>query len=113
MDDLIPLTTAEKIPHGLKKPTDGFSRQDVVNAIQRAFIRVGGVDRLTLWANDNYSDFIKLYARLLPSQTVVIGEQAVQKIVHALPPTPLDVHPGQTIDAATGELVPTEREPCE
>ena len=45
-----------------------FTRKDVVLAFQTAFELTGGVPRLAIWANDNYTEFTKLYARLLPSQ---------------------------------------------
>jgi len=80
----IPRTTVER---------DGFSRQDVVNAFQNAFTMIGGVQRLALWANANPDKFYPLYAKLMPSTSIQIGDNARVQIVHALAPTALDVHP--------------------
>jgi hypothetical protein len=77
----------------LSKRVDGFSRQDVVLAFQRAFVQIGGVQRLAIWANSNPDKFYALYARMAPASSVQIGDNAQIQIVHALPPTPLDEHP--------------------
>ena len=44
-----------KIPKVSRK-SNGFSRADVVSAFQSAFEIIGGVDRLSLWANANPED---------------------------------------------------------
>lgn len=80
------------IPH-LNKQVDGFSRNDVVKAFQRAFLMIGGVQRLALWGNANPDKFYPLYAKMLPSNSIQIGDNAIVQIVHALPPTQLDEHP--------------------
>lgn len=81
------------LPVSLKFQRDGFSRQDVVNAFQRAFLTIGGVQRLSLWANANPEKFYPLYARLMPSTAIQIGDNAHVQIIHALAPTALDEHP--------------------
>ena len=48
-----------------------FSRADVVSAFQSAFELIGGTPRLALWANDNPTEFYKLFGKLLPSATQV------------------------------------------
>jgi hypothetical protein len=68
-----------------------FSRKDVVNAFHQSFELVGGIPRLALWANDNYTDFAKLYARLLPSQaSSSLGEAQHLIIEMAIKPSALD-----------------------
>jgi hypothetical protein len=68
-----------------------FSRADVVASFQTAFEAVGGTTRLALYANEHYSDFIKLYARLLPSQaSSALGESTDIRIIHKLPRSELD-----------------------
>lgn len=94
----------------MSKRVDGLNRQDVVNAFHRAFEMIGGVQRMTLWANENEDEFFRLYARLLPSATVNIGIQAAPIIRHALRPTALDNHPGQTIDLQTGMIIIEEED---
>lgn len=77
----------------LSKQVDGFTRNDVVAAFQRAFLQIGGVSRLAIWANANPDKFYPLYAKLMPSTSISIGDNSIVQIVHALPPTPLDQHP--------------------
>ena len=68
-----------------------FTRADVVKAFQTAFEAVGGVTRLALYAHENYEQFIKHYARLLPSQaSSALGESSTLVIEHRLPRTSLD-----------------------
>jgi len=62
----------------------------VVTAFQSAFDLIGGVDRLTLWAHENPSDFYRLYAKLLPATTVQLGQEGKYIIEHALAATALD-----------------------
>lgn len=83
----------DKLPR-LKRAKDGFSRQDVVDAFQSAFEIMGGTTRLALWANHNPDKFFPLYAKLLPSTSINFGTSGVPTIEHAIPPTPLDQHPG-------------------
>lgn len=77
-----------------RKRADGFTRQDVVNAFARAFEMIGGTQRLALWANANPDKFYPLMTKLFPSQAIAIGMPARPVIEHAIPPTPLDHHPG-------------------
>lgn len=91
---------------------DGFSRSDVVEALHRAFHMIGGVQRLALWANNNPTEFYKLYGKLLPATTVNIGEVNQVTVVHAIPPTALDVHekPALIVDAVSREVLPAMAE---
>jgi hypothetical protein len=77
----------------LHRAADGFNRQDVVNAFQNAFTMIGGIQRLALWAHANPDKFYPLYAKLMPSTAINIGDNAQVQIIHALPPTDLDKHP--------------------
>ena len=81
------LTTNLSIPRNSK-----VSRKQVVQAFQDAFELVGGTPRLAVWANENPTDFYKLYARLLPSQaSEALGESNEIIVKHVLPRTDLDV----------------------
>lgn len=92
--DIIEAVADKKNPvPATSRKNDGFSRQDVVNAFQRAFTMIGGVQRLALWANANPDKFYPLYAKLMPSTSIQIGDNANIRIVHTLPPTALDQHP--------------------
>lgn len=77
-----------------KRQRDGFSRQDVVNAFQAAFETIGGVSRLSLWANANPDRFYPLYTKLLPATSIQFGQGSTLVVKHALPPSPLDSHQG-------------------
>lgn len=46
-----------------------FSRSDVVAAFASAFEMIGGTPRLALWANENPTEFYRLFGKLLPSAT--------------------------------------------
>ena len=83
-----------KIPP-LTRARDGFTRNDVANAFQNAFMMIGGVSRLALWANKNPDKFYPLYSKLMPSTTINIGDNAQVVIQHAIPPGALDQHPGE------------------
>ena len=83
-----------KIP-ALTRARDGFTRNDVANAFQNAFVMIGGVSRLALWANKNPDKFYPLYSKLMPSTTINIGDNAQVLIQHAIPPGELDKHPGE------------------
>lgn len=66
-------------------------RQRVVNAFHDAFELIGGVPRLAHWADQNQTEFYKLYGRLLPSEAAKQGNQVEQPTIrHVLPRGPLD-----------------------
>lgn len=70
-----------------------LNRRAVVSAFMDAFEMVGGVQRLAQWAmqDENYGDFLKLYARLMPSQAVELDDSAQKKYFgHVLPRSKLD-----------------------
>jgi hypothetical protein len=46
-----------------------FSRSDVVSSFASAFEMIGGTPRLALWANENPTEFYRLFGKLLPSAT--------------------------------------------
>ena len=64
-----------------------ITRADVIRAFQHSFEMIGGVPRLAVWADNNPSDFFKLYGRLLPasSTTELDGPQEIL-VRHALAP---------------------------
>jgi len=68
-----------------------FTRKEVVQAFHSAFELIGGVPRLAVWANNNETEFFKLYSRLLPSQaSSALGESNTLRIEMAVKPGPLD-----------------------
>ena len=66
-------------------------RDQVVSAFQNAFELTGGIPRLALWADQNQTEFYRLYAKLMPKQqdTTISQDQAFV-IKHVLPRGPLD-----------------------
>lgn len=91
------------LPSGLSVRRNGFSRQQVVDALATTFEMIGGVTRMTLWANANPDKFYALYSKLLPSTSIQIGDGATVVIEHAIPRTDLDSHPDPDADPpATG-----------
>jgi hypothetical protein len=50
---------------------DRFTRAEVVQAFASAFQMIGGVPRLALWANENPTEFYRLYGKLMPSSQVL------------------------------------------
>jgi hypothetical protein len=93
----------------LRKSRDGFTRNDVVNAFQNAFEMMGGTTRLALWANANPDKFYPLYAKLLPSTSLLIGDAGALEIIHRLAPTALDRHEPVTVDTTAHEIQEQER----
>jgi hypothetical protein len=76
-----------------------FKRKDrkfVEDALNVAFDLTGGIPRLTKWGHENYGDFIKLYARLLPEAQKAETGPAVVQVFHNVPSSPLDV--GDIVD---------------
>ena len=66
-------------------------RKRVVNAFMEAFEMVGGVNRLAYWAHENYSEFIKLHAKLLPGSSQKLLDDTEERVIkHVIPPTELD-----------------------
>ena len=78
--------------------TSKVTRQDVVNAFTNAFQMIGGVDRLALWADQNPSEFYRLYGKLLPPNSAVILDGKREFVVHHVLPKP------QIIDAQVIEI---------
>ena len=62
---LTEIANAPRIPKALKG-------RNVKDQIRAAFELVGGVPRMATWAHHNYGDFMKIYARMVPTQ--VTGE---------------------------------------
>lgn len=80
------------IPHGSK-----LTRKQVAENFHEAFELIGGVPRLAHWANENLTDFYKLYAKLFPSTSGDdLKDVGTFRIIHVLPRTALD---GDVTDA--------------
>lgn len=79
--------TLEEIAFKRTKLAD--KKEKVGEAFQDAFELVGGVPRLALYADENYGDFLRHYAKMIPRENEMkhSGEIFIRP---ALPPSPLD-----------------------
>ncbi len=81
-----------------KKPTSRqqmaqqlASQHPIHSAFGTAFEAVGGVERLTEWAEDNYDKFIMLFSKMAPAPDGKGGGGRIQiQINNKLGPSPLD-----------------------
>lgn len=82
---------AKKARSMVKAPRAKFDRYRFLDAMAEAYEQLGGVNRLTLWGDKNYTEFVRLFARTIP-QTQMIDLQAKldMRILPALAPSPLD-----------------------
>ena len=56
-----------------------------------AFEEVGGIERLCEWAEDNYSDFIRIFSKMAPAAEKGTGKGKIQiQINNQLGPSSLD-----------------------
>ena len=64
-------------------------RKQVVNAFMDAFQLIGGVPRLAIWADENPTEFYRLYSKLMPKEEHkdTSGDLTIR---HILPRGPLD-----------------------
>jgi len=77
-----------------------FKRKDrefVADCFHAAFELNGGLPRLAKYGNENYGEFIKLWARMLPEAQKHEAGPAVVQVFHNVPPSPLDL--GDIVDA--------------
>jgi hypothetical protein len=75
-------------------PKDYFlknkDRKFVEDALNVSFDLAGGVPRLTKYAHENYAEFIKLWARMLPEAQKNDHGPAVVQVFHNVPQSSLD-----------------------
>jgi len=66
-----------------------LKRQQVVDAFLDSFQLIGGTPRLALWADENPTEFYRLFAKLAPREqkNTSDGKMTIQ---HVLPRTDLD-----------------------
>ncbi len=83
-DNKIGKNRAPNAGNGRPKGAKNKLTKSAKDAFQHAFDTLGGPDALTAWAAANPSDFYKLYARLIPTETHIAGgdgEQLSLKVV--------------------------------
>lgn len=89
----------------IQPPRKKFDRNKFLDAIQQAFEQVGGVTRFTIWADQNYGEFVKILGRTIPQAQMIdlVGKMQHQIIRPALPPPAFDADYTEVID---GEVLP-------
>ena len=73
-----------------------WDRKFVEDALQATFDLTGGTPCLIKYTHENYHEFIKLWARMLPEAQKADAGPAVVQIIKSLPPSPFDT--GNVID---------------
>lgn len=72
-------------------PRRKFDRQKFLDAMDEAFDQIGGVARLTIWADKNPTEFYRLMKATIPqAQLLDIQAKMQMQILPALAPSPLD-----------------------
>jgi hypothetical protein len=70
-------------------PKSGGRQKGQLNKVTRTvkenviacFDRIGGLEAMAAWAQENQTEFFRLYGRLLPIETQITGElKIVQKV---------------------------------
>lgn len=56
---------------GRQKGTPNKISATVRENVVAVFDEIGGVDQMVMWARENTTEFYRLYARLLPTETTV------------------------------------------
>jgi hypothetical protein len=83
--------TARKTKAVLQPPRKKFDREKFLCAIDEAFELIGGVPRLALWADQNPTEFYRLYGKTLPQTNLIdLAAKMQMQILPALPPSALD-----------------------
>lgn len=58
---------------GRQKGTPNKLSSDAKEHIHAVFVRLGGVTAMAKWAQENQSDFYRIYSKLLPIDAAVTG----------------------------------------
>lgn len=89
-----PVTAPITPPRGYEK----WRRKSFSEGLIEAYHRLGGIDYLVQFGRDHPADFVRACSRLIPRE--IRADIAGQvTIVHAIPPTALDVHVRDTTTA--------------
>jgi len=57
-------------PKGVPNKVSGNAKEN----IQAVFLRLGGTSRMAEWAEENPTDFYKIYSRLIPTDVKLSGD---------------------------------------
>ena len=76
--------------HNARLPAQRLDKK-LQETFSQVFEDMGGAQRMQEWAEDNYTEFMRLYIRLAPKPQVEITANKLEIIVHpALKPSALD-----------------------
>ncbi len=70
---------------GRPKGSKNRATQAIKEAVLDAFVRIGDVDGLVDWAKDNRTEFYRLAARLIPTETQVNSNGGVHFTLYVPP----------------------------
>jgi hypothetical protein len=107
------LSDTAKLARSIQNPPRRkFDRMVFTEAMMEAFEQIGGVRRLTLWADKNTTEFYRLLKATIPqAQLLDIQAKFQMQILPALAPSPLD---DEIIDVPTEKIVhenPSDQDP--
>lgn len=72
-------------------PRRKFDRQKFLDAMDEAYEQIGGVRRFSMWADQNPTEFYRLFSKTIPqAQLLELTGKMQMQILPALPPSPLD-----------------------
>jgi hypothetical protein len=82
-----PVTAQITPPRGYER----WRRKSFSDGLIEAYHRLGGIEYLVQFGRDNPADFVRACSRLIPREirADIVGQVT---IVHAIPPSALDVH---------------------
>jgi len=86
------LSDTAKLARSIQNPPrKRFDRLMFLDAMAEAYEQIGGVRRLTLWADKNTTEFYRLFKATIPqAQLLEIQGKMQMQILPALGPSPLD-----------------------
>jgi hypothetical protein len=84
------MAKGKKTGGGSRKGSENRSTVAAREAFQFAFHGIGGIAALVAWAKKNRTEFYKLYARLIPTETHVTGADGEPLGIVILPRKEID-----------------------
>ena len=88
-DTLASLANRQTSSIAIPRNNKDLRRAKVVDAFLDAFELIGGVPRLALWADENPTEFYRLYGKLVPKEEQTKTDSNMT-IRHSLPRSALD-----------------------
>lgn len=87
---------------GRKKGSLNKATASAKEAVSLAFEGIGGVERLKTWAEDNLTEFFKLYGRLIPVESQISGKDGTPLVVPVINVSISDDRPDSAHGAGSG-----------